>query len=349
MSTVKVLVVDDSATMRGLITAVLRRDPEITVVGQAGDPLEARDAIKRLNPDVVTLDVEMPNMNGLAFLEKIMRLRPMPVVMVSTLTHVGAEVTLAALELGAVDCVGKPGAGLPAEQAFADLAARVKAAGRARVRPGADRAPAHAPAHAAAGDFRPDGRIVAIGSSTGGVEALLSVLSAFPANCPPTVITQHMPGTFTRSFAERLNRTCAAQVGEAYDGAPLETGQVWLAPGGETHLQVVGHAQKRCRLLAEPPVNGHRPSVDVLFDSVAKCVGRAAVGVILTGMGRDGAQGLLSMRKAGASTLGQNEATSVVYGMPKVAHEIGAVERQLPLERIGAEIVNRCNLAREAV
>ncbi len=345
MSTVKVLVVDDSATMRGLITAVLRRDPEITVVGQAGDPLEARDAIKRLNPDVVTLDVEMPNMNGLAFLEKIMRLRPMPVVMVSTLTHVGAEVSLAALELGAVDCVGKPGAGLPAEQAFAELAARVKAAGRARVRPGSDRAPAHA----AAGDFRPDGRIVAIGSSTGGVEALLTVLSAFPANCPPTVITQHMPGTFTRSFAERLNRTCAAQVGEAYEGAPLEPGQVWLAPGGEAHLQVVGHAQKRCRLVAEPPVNGHRPSVDVLFESVAKCAGNAAVGVILTGMGRDGAQGLLSMRKAGATTIGQNEATSVVYGMPKVAHEIGAVERQLPLERIGAEIVNRCNLAREAV
>lgn len=345
MSAVKVLVVDDSATMRGLITAVLRRDPEIAVIGQAGDPLEAREAIKRLNPDVVTLDVEMPNMNGLAFLEKIMRLRPMPVVMVSTLTQAGAEVSLAALELGAVDCIGKPTAGLPAEQAFADLAARVKAAGRARVRPGADRAPAHA----ASGDFRPDGRIVAIGSSTGGVEALLSVLSAFPANCPPTVITQHMPGSFTKSFAERLNRTCAARVGEAYEGAPLEIGQVWLAPGGDNHLQVVGHAQKRCRLVAEGPVNGHRPSVDVLFESVAKTAGNAALGVILTGMGRDGARGLLAMRAAGASTIGQNEATSVVYGMPKVAQELGAVERQLPLERIGAEIVNRCNLAREAV
>ena len=345
MSVVKVLVVDDSATMRGLITAVLRRDPEISVIGQAGDPLEAREAIKRLNPDVVTLDVEMPNMNGLAFLEKIMRLRPMPVVMVSTLTQVGAEVSLAALELGAVDCVGKPTAGLPAEQAFADLAARVKAAGRARVRPGSDRAPAHA----AAGDFRPDGRIVAIGSSTGGVEALLTVLSAFPANCPPTVVTQHMPGTFTRSFAERLNRSCAARVAEAYEGAPLEVGQVWLAPGGESHLQVVGHAQKRCRLVDEAPVNGHRPSVDVLFESVARTAGNAALGVILTGMGRDGARGLVSMRKAGASTIGQNEATSVVYGMPKVAHELGAVQRQLALERIGAEIVNQCNLAREAV
>lgn len=345
MGAIKVLVVDDSATMRSLISAVLRRDPDISVIGQAGDPFEARDAIKRLNPDVVTLDVEMPNMNGLAFLEKIMRLRPMPVVMVSTLTQVGAEVSLAALELGAVDCVGKPTAGMAAEQAFADLATKVKAAGRARVRPGADRAPAHS----AYGDFKPDGRIVAIGSSTGGVEALLTVLSAFPANCPPTVITQHMPGTFTRSFAERLNRTCAARVGEAYEGAPLEVGQIWLAPGGESHLQVAGNAHLRCRLVAEPPVNGHRPSVDVLFESVAKAAGAAAVGVILTGMGRDGARGLLAMRKAGASTIGQNESTSVVYGMPKVAHEIGAVERQLPLERIGAEIVNQCNLTRETV
>lgn len=345
MSSVKVLVVDDSATMRSLISAVLRRDPEIAVVGQAGDPLEAREAIKQLNPDVVTLDVEMPNMNGLAFLEKIMRLRPMPVVMVSTLTQVGADVSLAALELGAIDCVGKPTAGLPADQAFAGLAAKVKAAARARVRSGADRAPSHA----ASADFKPDGRIVAIGSSTGGVEALLSVLSAFPANCPPTVITQHMPGTFTRSFAERLNRVCAARVEEASEGAQLKAGQIYLAPGGESHLQVAGSSQLRCRLVAEPPVNGHRPSVDVLFDSVARTAGKGAVGVILTGMGRDGAQGLLSMRAAGAATIGQNEQTSVVYGMPKVAFEVGAVERQLPLERIGAEIINRCNATRETV
>jgi len=345
MSAVRVLVVDDSATMRSLISAVLRSDPEITVVGQAGDPLEAREAIKQLNPDVITLDVEMPNMNGLSFLEKIMRLRPMPVVMVSTLTQVGADVSLAALELGAIDCVGKPTAGQPADQAFASLAAKVKAAARARVRPGSDRAPVHS----AQTDFRPDGRVVAIGSSTGGVEALLAVLSTFPANCPPTVITQHMPGTFTKSFAERLNRSCAARVAEATEGAPLEVGQIYLAPGGDCHLQVTGFSQMRCRLAAEPPVNGHRPSVDVLFDSVAKAVGRAAVGVILTGMGRDGAQGLLTMRKQGAVTIGQNEATSVVYGMPKVAFDIGAVARQLPLERIGIEIINQCNAARETV
>ncbi|MEO3389356.1 chemotaxis response regulator protein-glutamate methylesterase [Mesorhizobium sp. CAU 1741] len=345
MSTVKVLVVDDSATMRSLISAVLRSDPEITVVGQAGDPLEAREAIKRLNPDVITLDVEMPNMNGLSFLEKIMRLRPMPVVMVSSLTQVGADVSLAALELGAIDCVGKPTTGMPAERAFSELPAKVKAAARARVRSGSDRAPNHA----AGGNFRSDGRIVAIGSSTGGVEALLSVLSAFPANCPPTVITQHMPGTFTKSFAERLNRVCAADVSEATDGAPLSAGKIYLAPGGESHLQVVGSTSPRCRLSPEAAVNGHRPSVDVLFDSVAKASGKSALGVILTGMGRDGAQGLLAMRRAGASTLGQNETTSVVYGMPKVAFEMGAVERQLPLERIGAAIINQCNLAREAV
>lgn len=345
MSGVKVLVVDDSATMRSLISAVLRRDPDIEVVGHAGDPFEAREAIKRLNPDVITLDVEMPNMNGLSFLEKIMRLRPMPVVMVSTLTQVGADVTLAALELGAVDCVGKPGMGAPVEEAFGDLAVRVKSAARARVRAGSDRTPAYS----ANSVFRPDGRIVAIGSSTGGVEALMNVLSAFPANCPPTVITQHMPATFTKSFAERLNRVCPAHVSEATEGAPLTPGNIYIAPGGDYHLTVGGTAQLRCRLGTHEPVNGHRPSVDVLFESVARHARARAVGVILTGMGRDGARGLHLMRSVGAHTIGQNEATSVVYGMPKVAYEIGAVERQLPLERIGAEIINRCNAVREAV
>ena len=343
MNAVRVLVVDDSATMRGLITAVLRRDPEVAVVGQAGDPLEAREAIKLLTPDVVTLDVEMPNMNGLAFLDKIMRLRPMPVVMVSSLTQAGAQASLAALELGAVDCVGKPTAGMPVERAFADLAARIKAAARARVRAGSDRT--QAPAWTV--DFCPDGRVVAIGSSTGGVEALLSVLSAFPANCPPTVITQHMPAAFTRSFAERLNRTCAATVAEASAGAPLEIGHVWLAPGGDAHLEIAGSSRLRCRLVPGPPVNGHRPSVDVLFDSVARVAGRAALGVILTGMGKDGARGLMAMREAGAGTIGQNERSSVVYGMPKAAFDLGAVERQLPLERIGAAIIERCDAARE--
>lgn len=333
----RVLVVDDSATMRGLITAVLSSDPGISVIGQAGDALEARAAIKELNPDVVTLDIEMPNMNGLEFLEKIMRLRPMPVIMVSTMTHRGAEATLAALEIGAFDCVGKPTPGEP--RPFADLAEKVKAAARSQrqyKRPGVA-SPVSAPPSVS--DFRVGRKIVAIGSSTGGVEALIAVLQKFPANCPPTVITQHMPPTFTKSFADRLDRICAPVVQEATDGARLEIGKVYLAPGGERHLQVVNASAPCCRLVESAPVNGHRPSVDVLFDSVAELAGRNAVGAILTGMGRDGAAGLLKMRHAGARTIGQNEKTCVVYGMPRVAYELGAVEQQLPLNAIGEEIL----------
>jgi two-component system chemotaxis response regulator CheB len=330
---VRVLIVDDSATMRSLIATVLQRDPEIEVIGEAGDPLEAREAIKRLNPDVITLDVEMPNMNGIEFLEKIMRLRPMPVVMVSTLTVRGAEATLEALELGAIDCVAKPSTG--GLEAFQDLPFKVKAAAKAKVKPlRAAGAPTPAPL-----EHTPDGRVIAIGSSTGGVEALIAILSRFPANCPPTLITQHMPATFTRSFAERLDRLCAPNVAEARDGAALETGRVYIAPGGEHHLELGGAATLRCRLSDGPPVNGHRPSVDVLFRSVAKAAGRRGVGAILTGMGRDGAEGLLAMRCAGACTFGQDEASSVVYGMPKAAFEIGAVERQAPLDRLAAELL----------
>ncbi|MGM4979886.1 MULTISPECIES: protein-glutamate O-methylesterase CheB [Rhizobium] len=331
----RVLVVDDSPTMRGLITAVLRSDPEVDVIGQAGDALEARAAIKALNPDVVTLDIEMPNMNGLDFLEKIMTLRPMPVIMVSTMTHRGADATLAALEIGAFDCVGKPSPGEP--HPFGDLAEKVKAAARSQrqyVKPAASRTPPPAVA-----DFRVGRKIVAIGSSTGGVEALINVLQKFPANCPPTVITQHMPPSFTRSFAERLNRLCAPVVEEATDGARLEIGKIYLAPGGERHLRVANASAPHCRLADGGPVNGHRPSVDVLFDSVAELAGRNAVGVILTGMGRDGASGLLKMRHAGARTIGQNEKTCVVYGMPRVAYELGAVEQQFPLNAIGEEIL----------
>jgi two-component system, chemotaxis family, protein-glutamate methylesterase/glutaminase len=336
----RVLVVDDSPTMRGLISSILSSDPDVDVVGQAGDAMEAREAIKRLNPDVVTLDIEMPNMNGLDFLEKIMTLRPMPVIMVSSLTHRGADATLAALEIGAFDCIGKPS---PGElHPFADLAEKVKAAARSKYRygrPPASPAP-KAPANVNQEDaYRVGRKIVAIGSSTGGVEALITVLQGFPVNCPPTIITQHMPPTFTKSFADRLNRLCAPVVEEARDGARLEIGKIYLAPGGERHLQVVNASAPCCRLLESAPVNGHRPSVDVLFDSVAELAGRNAVGVILTGMGRDGAAGLLKMRYAGAKTIGQDEKTCVVYGMPRVANELGAVERQLPLGRIGEEIL----------
>jgi two-component system chemotaxis response regulator CheB len=338
VSKVRVLIVDDSATMRGLITATLRRDPEIEVIGSAGDPLEAREAIKALNPDVITLDIEMPNMSGLEFLERIMRLRPMPVVMVSTLTQAGADETLRALEIGAVDCVAKPTRLDEGSSGLSELAAKVKAAARARVR-------SHMPSSAGRRSpetFNPGAHVVAIGSSTGGVEALLTVISRFPANCPPTVITQHMPATFTASFAARLDRATDAHVAEAHEGAVLEPGRIWLAPGGATHLQVVGSSTLRCKLTASDPVNGHRPSVDVLFNSLAQAAGARGVGAILTGMGRDGAEGLKAMREAGAHTLGQDADSCVVYGMPKVAFEIGAVERQASLGAMGDAILDLC-------
>jgi two-component system chemotaxis response regulator CheB len=331
---IRAVIVDDSATMRALIAAALTADPEIEVAGFAADPLEAREVIKSVNPDVITLDIEMPNMNGLHFLQRLMRLRPMPVVMVSTLTARGAEATLEALELGAVDCVAKPGGDGPG--AFNRLAEVVKAAARARVRLGGQ----GLATGARTPDFVPNGKVVAIGASTGGVEALMTVVAQLPVNCSPTVITQHMPGTFTASFAERMNRACAAEVQEARDGAPLTNGNVYVAPGGENHLRISGKGPFRCRVSPGDLVNGHRPSVDVLFSSVAAVARSRAIGVILTGMGRDGAAGLKAMRQAGAHTLGQDEATSVVYGMPKAAFEIGAAERQLPLEEIASAIVN---------
>ncbi|WP_159725983.1 chemotaxis response regulator protein-glutamate methylesterase [Methylosinus sp. Ce-a6] len=351
---VRVLIVDDSATMRGLIAATLGRDPAISVVGEAADPLEARQAIKTLDPDVVTLDVEMPNMNGLDFLEKIMRLRPTRVIMVSTMTERGASTTIKALEIGAFDCVAKPSAKDP--RSFDELPAKIKAIAASpigRHEPSRLEQPrqesASAPAlrrepQIAASRYSPDGRLVAIGSSTGGVEALLAILSHFPENCPPTIVTQHMPPVFTASFAARLDRLCKPQVTEATDGAPILPGHVYLAPGGDAHLEVARRASGyRCRLVDAEAVNGHRPSVDVLFNSVAQSAGRNSLGVILTGMGRDGAAGLLAMRKIGAETIGQDEATSLVYGMPKAAFEIGGVGKQLALQRIAAHILNSTN------
>lgn len=340
MRSVKVLIVDDSATMRALIANTLSGDSEISVVGEASDPIKAREAIKALNPDVVTLDVEMPNMNGIEFLEKLMRLRPTPVIMVSTLTTRAADVTIQALEIGAFDCVAKPGYG--DENSFADLPAKVKSAALSnRHNLGSIRS-SRAALPEAASVYDWDGKLVAIGASTGGVEALIEVVSQFPANCPPTVITQHMPASFTTSFAQRLNRLCAAEVSEATDGASLRPGRVFLAPGGDSHLEVTGRSELVCRLRQGEKMTGHRPSVDALFHSVAK-TGAAAVGVILTGMGGDGALGLLAMREAGALTLGQDEASSVVYGMPKVAFERGAVQSQVPLGKIGAEILRVTN------
>ena len=328
MKPVRVLIVDDSATMRGIIATVLRRDPELSVVGEAADPYEAREAIKRLSPDVITLDVEMPRMNGVEFLQRLMRLRPMPVIMVSTLTQAGAETTLEALEAGAFDCVGKPD--------FEGLPEKVKAAAAANLRPTRISHAAPRP------QYRPADRVLAIGSSTGGVEALIEVLSSFPANCPPTLIAQHMPASFTSSFARRLDRLCAPLVTEATDGAPLEPGRIYLAPGGVSHLEARGGVKAACVVREGAPINGHRPSVDVLFESMAAAFGERGVGLILTGMGRDGARGLLAMREAGAHTLGQNEETCVVYGMPKAAFDLGAVERQLPLGELGQAALDLC-------
>jgi len=341
MKRVRVLIVDDSATIRRLLMQILSRDPQIEVVGEAPEPAVARRMIKDLNPDVITLDVEMPNMNGLEFLEKIMRLRPMPVVMISTLTERGAEITLDALSIGAVDYFAKPTQNVAAVlgDAAQVLAEKVKAAATARVRPYAN-AIRREPPQGATTKF--GDKIIVIGSSTGGVEALLEVLSHFPPNCPPTLITQHMPAGFTTSFASRLDRVCAPRVSEATDGTPLEQGRVYLAPGAVAHLEISPRRPWRCRLVEGDTTSGHKPSVDRLFLSVAHAVGDDAVGAILTGMGADGAAGLGAMRRAGAYTIGQDEATSIVYGMPRVAFESGAVCKQLPLEKIGPELLRAC-------
>ncbi|HUO02793.1 MAG TPA: chemotaxis response regulator protein-glutamate methylesterase [Rhizomicrobium sp.] len=343
---VRVLIVDDSATIRGLLKAILARDPGIEVVGAACDAATARTMIKELLPDVITLDVEMPDMNGLEFLEKIMRLRPMPVVMISTLTQRGAEVTLAALEMGAVDYFPKPTEDVAATLAKAaeELAAKVKGAAGAKVR--GLRSNMVTTPRIPAG-YAPNDDVIAIGSSTGGVEALIEVLTHFPENCPPTVITQHMPAHFTASFAQRLDRLCLPSVCEATDGAPLRVGQIYLAPGSDAHLSVHRGSSLTCRLKREDAISGHRPSVDVLFSSVAAACGENAVGVILTGMGRDGANGLLAMRKTGAFTVGQDEATCTVYGMPRAAFELGAVAKQFSLEAIGPAILKHTQRAYE--
>lgn len=340
MSVIKVLIVDDSSTMRHILASVLSRDPGIQVVGQAEDAYQAREAIKQLNPDVMTLDVEMPNMNGLDFLERVMRLRPMPIIMVSTLTAKGTDIALAALELGAFDCVGKPSSDNPGSLALlpnlikAAAPAKDKIVNRAKV--SSSKPPA---------SYQPDSKVIAIGSSTGGVEALQAVLSQLPENCPPVVITQHMPPNFTKSLAERMNRLVAPKVVEATHGAALVNGTVYLAPGGDSHMEVSGSGKLFCSLKAGPPKNGHCPSVDVLFSSVARHAKSRALGVILTGMGRDGASGLLEIKNSGGQTLGQDEASSIVYGMPKVAFELGSVQRQLPLNSIGNELVRMTNVA----
>ena len=336
---VRVLVVDDSAVMRQLLSTLLSADPAIEVVGTASDPYIARDRIKALNPDVVTLDVEMPHMDGLTFLRKIMTLRPTPVVMVSTLTQAGTEVTLEALEIGAVDFVAKQTADAGREHFAVELQTKVKAAARTRV--GARRS---APTQTAPQRrLKLSGnRIIAIGASTGGVEALKRLLTGIPADCPPILVTQHMPPRFTEAFAQRLNRELAMTVSEAVHDEPIEPGHVYIAPGSH-HLEIGrSGTHYRCVLSDSAPVSGHRPSVDVLFRSVARTVGHVAVGAILTGMGKDGAEGMLELRKTGAVTFGQDEESSLIYGMPRAAFECGAVMQQFPLDRLASAILDAC-------
>jgi two-component system chemotaxis response regulator CheB len=345
---IRVLIVDDSALMRDMLSNLLSKDPEIQVAGTARDPYEARELIRQLNPDVVTLDVEMPNMNGIAFLERLMKLRPIPVIMVSTMTQKGADVTLLALELGAIDFIAKPHEHGDAawERAGNELRSKVRAAAGTKIGLRVSARPAAAPSSEARVSYH-SRALVAIGASTGGVEALREVLQKLPRETPPVVVTQHMPAGFTARFAHRLDETCAMRVSEAQDGQILNVGDIVIAPGNR-HLSIVQRGvQYACKVDDGETVSGHRPSVDVLFRSVAAVAGRYAVGVILTGMGKDGAQGLLTMRQAGARTIGQNEATSLVYGMPRVAKELGGVERELPLDQIATRLL--ADLAGEGV
>jgi two-component system, chemotaxis family, protein-glutamate methylesterase/glutaminase len=348
---VRVLIVDDSALVRQLLTEILQADPGIDVVGTAQDAYMAREKIKRLNPDVLTLDVEMPRMDGISFLRNLMRLRPMPVVMCSSLTERGADVTLDALALGAVDFVTKPKVDLAyrLEEYAQEITAKVRAAARARVAPLRDAtaaplqpiriveklsADAVLPKGGAPRHFRTTEQIIAIGASTGGTEAIKEVLVRMPPDAPGIVITQHIPKAFSGPFAARMNASCGLTVCEARDGQQILPGHAYVAPG-DLHLLVVRDgALYRCRLNDGPPVQRHKPSVDVLFRSVAQNVGRNAVGVMLTGMGRDGAEGMKEMRDAGAPCIAQDEATSVVWGMPGAAWEIGAAEALLPLGAI---------------
>lgn len=338
---IRVLIVDDSALIRELFTEMLAGDPAIEVAGTASDPYEARDMIKRLNPDVMTLDIEMPKMDGLDFLEKVMRLRPMPVIMVSSLTQKGADASLRALELGAVDCLAKSASDRVdhLESMREELVAKVKAAAQARITP---RPAAVVPSVLAFDAGRAKRNLIAIGASTGGVEALRAILTRLPANTPPIVIVQHMPEHYTRSFANRMNALCALEVSEAVQGEALRPGHAYIAPGGK-HMEIRAHnTQFSIHLHQGPLVCGHRPSVDVLFYSVAGAAGNKAVGLILTGMGNDGAQGLRRMRDQGAYTLGQDESSCVVYGMPKTACAAGAVMEEFSLHHLPSRLLNVC-------
>jgi len=336
---IRVLCVDDSALIRDLMSEIINGHDDMEVVAVAPDPLVARDLIKQHDPDVLTLDVEMPRMDGLDFLERLMRLRPMPVLMVSSLTQAGSEVTLRALELGAVDFLQKPALGIRSGMIeYSELIAeKIRAAARSRprrIQAGGRDAPKPLKSVMVSSE-----KLVILGASTGGPEAIRQVLEPLPANCPAILIAQHMPGGFTRSFAQRLDKLCRIAVKEAEDGERVLPGHAYIARG-DRHLKLVrSGANYVVRLDEGPPVNRHRPSVDVLFHSAATQAGRNAIGVLLTGMGKDGAAGLLAMRRAGATTLAQDEDTSLVFGMPREAIAIGAATETVPLEQVAPRMM----------
>ena len=332
---VRVLIVDDSAVVRQLLSRQLARDPGIEVVGTAPDPFVARDKIIQLKPDVLTLDVEMPRMDGITFLRKLMAHHPMPVIVLSSLSAEGTETAIAALEAGAVEVLCKPSSAYSIDDLGATLAAKVKLAARAKIRASAPTRTASAPLSMIA----TTDKILALGASTGGVQALSEVLTAFPRNAPGTVIVQHMPAQFTSSFAARLDGMCEVEVREAVNGESVVPGRVLIAPGGyHTTLRRSG-SRYYVEIKDGPEVHHQKPAVDVLFDSVAKYAGANAVGAILTGMGSDGALGLLNMRNAGAHTIAQDEKSSIVFGMPMEAIKCGAAEHVLPLEAIAGGLM----------
>jgi two-component system chemotaxis response regulator CheB len=352
---VKVLIVDDSALVRQMLTELFARAGDIEVVGVAPDPFVAREKIKKLNPDVITLDVEMPRMDGITFLRNLMRLRPMPVVMISSLTEHGADITLEALDVGAVDFVSKPKIDLRTglEEYAEEIVAKVRAAAKARVRPYVVPPKAKLPAEKLSADavlapvtrkhFRTTDRIIGIGASTGGTEAIKEVLASLPADISGIVITQHIPKAFSDSFAKRLDSVCALRVQEATDGQQILPGHAYIAPGDQHLVVVRDGARYLCRLNDGPPVSRHKPSVNVMFRSLAQNVGPNALGVMLTGMGDDGAESAGEMRAQGAKILVQDEKSSVVWGMPGEVVKRGFADEVLPLQKIGSRLVDLCS------
>ncbi len=345
MKKIKVLIIDDSAVARMIFTELLSKDPVIEVVGVAGDPIIAKKKIMALRPDVLTLDVEMPRMDGLTFLEELMGSAPMPVVMVSSLTERGGETTLRALELGAVDFVTKPKVDMVAKlpEIIEEITGKVKMAAGANVRKKSTAVPDSASTRRipiTGAMIRTTEKVIAIGASTGGTEAIKDILALMPADAPGIVVVQHMPERFTRLFADRLNKICSIDVREANDGDKVIPGNALIAPGNNHMLLKRSGADYYVEVKSGPRVNRHRPSVDILFKSAAKYAGKNAVGAILTGMGADGAKGLRLMRDAGASTIAQDEKSCVIFGMPKEAIEVGGAERVLSLEKIPEAILS---------